>query len=92
MMGGHQRVLNDLWMILIWLFHYPLPLPSVNSTSSRLATVHTVKLRKRGGRGGGGGGGAKSYDGESARPSINHSIFSGGHSKPTGVKKTNFDF
>jgi hypothetical protein len=82
MMGGHQRVSNDLWRILIWLFHYPLPLPSVNSTSSRLAKVHTGKLRKRGGRGGGGGGGAKSCEGKSAWPSINHSIFSGGHSNP----------
>jgi hypothetical protein len=34
-MGGHQRILNDLWMILIWLFHYPPSLPLVNSTGDK---------------------------------------------------------
>jgi hypothetical protein len=73
----------------------PSPTPSP-PPGNKLDRRQTERLRKRDnlltGERGGGSGGAKSYDGESARPSINHSIFSGGHSKPTGVKKTNFGF
>jgi hypothetical protein len=77
-----QRVLNDLQRTrlsrrrITWLLSHPLPsLPSASSTGR-----HTGRLRKCDknllGEGGEGGEGAKSYDGEKAWSSINHSILS----------------
>jgi hypothetical protein len=58
---------------MIWLLPHPShPLRSVNSSGD---TQEDRKKQLVDGRGGGGGeGGAKTYDGEKAWSSINHSI------------------
>jgi hypothetical protein len=83
---NHQRVLNDLWRIrlsrrrLNWFLLHLLPTPLPVCKFDRR---HTERLSKRynsltGAWGGGGNErGAKSYDGEKAWFSINHSIRSG---------------
>jgi hypothetical protein len=63
------------WLIEDQAFSPPShPLPSASCLSFQSSCVSPVELTYV--RGGGGGGGAKSYDGEKAWSSINHSILS----------------
>ncbi len=78
-----QRVLNGLYMAFLRLYNStprpPIPPPPVIIFSSFLSLPvcrrSSLYWRERGGLGWGGRG-AKSYDGEKAWPSLNHSILS----------------